>query len=206
MRSSPLAFMITLLLAAPAHADDAPQARAHFNKGSAFFDVGRFAEAASEYEQAYQLKNDPALLFNLGQAYRFDGQYAKAIVAYKSFLRRVPNASHAVEVQQHIASLQKLLDEQKRATTTPPTGTLPPAQAEPEAQPPPSTSRSHAPSPVTPSEATVAARPSPRPTPLYKKWWLWRAVGGVVVAGVAVGLGLGLTARAPGTSLPSVTF
>ena len=29
---------------------------------------------------------------------------------------------------------------------------------------------------------------SDRPTPVYKKWWLWTIVGGVVVAGVVVGV------------------
>ena len=39
----------------------------------------------------------------------------------------------------------------------------------------------------------------PRTPPLYKRWWLWTAVG-VVVAGVAVGVGLGIAARQPDTT------
>ena len=37
----------------------------------------RFAEAAEEYEAAYQAKDDPALLFNLGQAYRLAGNRSR---------------------------------------------------------------------------------------------------------------------------------
>jgi tetratricopeptide (TPR) repeat protein len=199
-----------LLAPGLAHADDAASAREHFKKGSSFFDVGRFGEAAQEYEQAYQLKNDPALLFNLGQAYRFNGDYAKAIVAYKSFLRHVPNAPNAAEVQQHIADLQKLLDEQKRATSSPPTGTLAPGQLKstPSETPPEGATATPAAGRTAPGEAsspTLVAAPS-RKEPIYKKWWLWTAVGSVVVVGVAVGVGVGLGTRVSGTNLQAVTF
>ena len=37
------------------------------------------------------------------------------------------------------------------------------------------------------------------PPPLYKKWWLWTAVGAAAV-GIGVGLGVGLAARRPDLS------
>src|SRR5205085_1205757 len=49
-----------------ARADDPRAARQHFAAGSSLFDLGRFREAAAEYEEAYRAKNDPALLFNIG--------------------------------------------------------------------------------------------------------------------------------------------
>ena len=39
----------------------------------------------------------------------------------------------------------------------------------------------------------------PRTPPLYQRWWLWTAVG-VVAAGVAVGVGLGIASRQPDTT------
>lgn len=36
-------------------------------------------------------------------------------------------------------------------------------------------------------------------TPVYRKWWLWTAVG-VAAAGIALGVGLGVASRGPDTS------
>lgn len=51
------------------------------------------------------------------------------------------------------------------------------------------------PVPEHPALSVTTARTRPvRHTPLYRRWWLWTAVG-VVATGAAVGLGVGLTAR-----------
>ena len=47
-----------------------------------------------------------------------------------------------------------------------------------------------------------AAEESRSHTPVYKKWWLWAAVGAAAAVGLGVGLGVGL---APGPSAPSAT-
>ncbi len=49
---------------------------------------------------------------------------------------------------------------------------------------------------ATTTGATTTARP-PEKTPIYKKWWLWTIVGGVVVVGVGVGVGVALAAKSP---------
>lgn len=44
--------------------------------------------------------------------------------------------------------------------------------------------------------ALVSSVPRPRePKPLYRRWWLWTAVGGGVVLAVGLGVGLGLRPR-----------
>jgi tetratricopeptide (TPR) repeat protein len=50
----------------------------------------------------------------------------------------------------------------------------------------------------TAPEPVVIEKPveKPKPTPVYKRWWLWTTVGLVVAAGVGVGLGVGLTQNA----------
>lgn len=45
----------------------------------------------------------------------------------------------------------------------------------------------------TPKPAAIT--PKNETQPLYKKWWLWTAIGGVVAVGAGLGLGLGLTAQ-----------
>src|SRR5437879_13770949 len=74
-KSARLGIVFGLMLAlfpSPARAvDDASRvAMEHFRKGTRAYDLGRFLEAANEYEKAYEAKETPALLYNLGQAYR----------------------------------------------------------------------------------------------------------------------------------------
>src|SRR5258706_8903492 len=76
--------LFALLAAGAARADNATEARAHFEAGSAHFAVGEFDQAGLEYQEAYKLKPDPALLYNAAQAYRLAGNHQKALVLYKN--------------------------------------------------------------------------------------------------------------------------
>lgn len=175
-------------------ADKISTAREHFEHGSALFDLGSYAEAAHEYESAYKIKPDPALLFNIGQAYRLANDHASALRAYKSYLRRVPNPGNRGEVERHINTLTRLLDEQKQASQSPPTGTIvpdsmkrPAPAAEPKIEP-------IAPPAPVPALLSTATQDAPRRTPTYKKWWVWTiAAGAVVVVGAGVGLAVAYT-------------
>ena len=51
-------------------ADNKEQARQHYKKASQLYDVGRWDDALAEYEQAYTLREDPSLLFNMAQTCR----------------------------------------------------------------------------------------------------------------------------------------
>jgi tetratricopeptide (TPR) repeat protein len=183
--------------AARAEADDKhADAKVHYDKGTTLYDLGQYKEAAREFEEAFKIVSDPALLFNIGQAYRLGNEPASALRAYRGFLRRFPNAKNRAVIENHIAALQKLVEEQKRVATSPPTETIPPGTQPRESVPP---------VPVAPQSAVVAAAPLPPPaTPVYKKWWLWTIVG-VAAAGVGVGLGVGLTAQ-HGVAIPSGAY
>jgi tetratricopeptide (TPR) repeat protein len=183
MRGLSLAYilMAVLLLARIAGADAVSAAKEHYARGSTLFDLGRFDDAAKEFEAAYEAKNDPALLFNIGQSYRSAGNYSKALVAYRAYLRRTPNAPNRRQVESNIAELQDLVDKQKSAGARPPEGTLPPGQ-EPQEQP---TATPPAPAPTPPA-------PTPPPPPPARKHSIGFLVGGAVllaagVAGIAVG-------------------
>ncbi len=181
--------------AGTAAADDTTAAaRDHYNRGSTLFDLGRFGEAAREFEAAYEAKNDPALLYNLGQAYRADGQYQKALVSYRAFLRKSDNPSRRPEVEARIAELQQLIEQQKAASSKPPTDTIPPNGVK---EAPRAT--------TTAPPALVATAPEQPPrTPVYKRWWLWTAVG-VVVAGAATGIAVALTTPKDASIPPGAT-
>jgi hypothetical protein len=64
-----------------------------------------------------------------------------------------------------------------------------------------------APSSPSPSPSSSADVERPAKPPLYRRWWLWTAVGGVAVAGIAIGLGVGLSARpTASTTVPAFQF
>ena len=159
-------------------ADELSEARTHYDRGTTLFDLGKYIDAAHEYEATFSLKSDPALLFNIGQAYRLGGDNASAIRAYRSFLRRLPDAQNREEVERLVEGL-------RNAPARTQSGAVPISKK-----------------PDLPATAHVAVQSAPlsRP-PVYKRWWPWTIVG-VVVVGTAVGLTLALTipknANAPG--------
>jgi tetratricopeptide (TPR) repeat protein len=163
-------------LPAPARAENVSEAREHFRLGSKLYDLQRYDEAALEYERAYVLKEDPALLFNIGQAYRFAGSPAKAIGAYRAFLRRTPRAPNRVEVEARIAEMQRVLDEQQAREAL---------QHREEPKPEPTVETPPAPAPSEPTPAPPPAVEHRRPLKLAG---IVTAAGGLalVVAGAAL--------------------
>lgn len=122
-----LGMIVLLAIGGTANADDLQVAREHFERGTRLYDLGQYADAAKEYEAAYKAKDDPALLFNCGQAYRGAAEPEKAIGFFKSFLRRMPDAPNRAEVEARIAELQRAVEIQRRSNSRPPQGTLPPS-------------------------------------------------------------------------------
>ena len=95
--------------AGPALADDRADARVHYDKATAAYALGRYADAAAEFEQAFTLKPDPAILYNAAQAYRLAGNKERALQLYRSYLRVYGRrAEHAPDVEWHIGELEKV--------------------------------------------------------------------------------------------------
>jgi tetratricopeptide (TPR) repeat protein len=180
-RKSYASILLILFLATPALADDIGEARAHYQKGGKLYDLGKYLDAAKEYEAAYQIKDDPVLLFNIGQAYRLARSYPDAIRAYRSYLRRRPDAPNRAEVENRIREMQELVEKQSSNAEKPPAGPMAPAETAPAAGATPA-----------PTNTTTQVPPPREEKPLYKKWWLWTAVGGVVVVAVVVGVTVGV--------------
>jgi hypothetical protein len=124
------AVLAVALVAGSARADDEEdnkaKAREHYIAGTKLFDLGKYQDAIREYELAYQAKDDPALLYNLGQAHRLAGNVAEALRSYRTFLIKVPRAPNKAEVVAKIHELEKLQEQQRRSINMPPVGTLPP--------------------------------------------------------------------------------
>ncbi|HTA17830.1 MAG TPA: tetratricopeptide repeat protein [Polyangia bacterium] len=163
IRLAPI-FAVVLFIAAPtvARADDAAAAaaREHYQKATSYYDLGKYPEAIKEFEAAYEIKNDPALLYNLAQSNRLAGNAEQALHFYRTYLRYVPHPANRVEIDDRIKQLEILLQQKNATQVTPPNQTIPPGAT----TPPPSSEP--APTPAPPPVAPLPyAAPEQAPLP-----------------------------------------
>jgi tetratricopeptide (TPR) repeat protein len=157
------------------------EARRRFDAGMAHYNLREYKPAIDEFQAAYRLRPEPVLLYNLGQAYRLLDDPEQALYFYRAYLRNDERAPNRADVEARIEALQTAL-EQKRAAAQPAPKPSPPVVAP-------------APAPSMPAVAQADRRnDKAAPVPLYKRWWLWTAVG-VVAAGAAAGIAVGVTAQ-----------
>jgi tetratricopeptide (TPR) repeat protein len=148
-----------------ARGDDAAEARDHFRKGEKLFALGKFAEALTHYEAAYEAQPMPELLFNIGQCHRNLKNYDQAIFSFEKYLREKPNAANRKAVEKLIDDLveeqarererRRRQQEEEAARRVP----LIPPDREPD-------------------------RPRDESKPFYATWWFWT---GVVLVGAGAG-------------------
>jgi tetratricopeptide (TPR) repeat protein len=142
--------VIVLLLAGVAHADPAHDLAA---RAQAHFTLGEYADAVADYRAAYQLVPSPGLLYDLGQAYRLEGDCADARTAYRSYLRRAPHSPYRDLAMQHLSELGGCL---RVVQSSPP--------------------------PLEAPRVDFAPTPSARAKPTHRNVWLGIAVAAVGVA------------------------
>jgi len=179
---------LALLVAAATAAAEEPDAKTLFTRGRTAYALGRFAEAADLFEKAFELKQDPAILYNAAQAHRLAGDKKKALVLYQNYVKLFGEMENSAEVERRITELKAAIDAEQKANTSPPTGLLN-DKAEPgtpSAAPAPETA------PLPPAPAPAVATPvTVEKKPLTHRGWFWGVVvGGVVVVAGAVTLGV----------------
>lgn len=180
---SSLALVAILTLGALAGAaraatpEEREQARQHYESATRKYDTGRFEDAAAEFQQVFDLIGDPALLFNIAQSYRLAQKPDKALLFYRSYLRRAPDAASRVEVEKRIAELTEILKRQP-----------PPPEPTPREAPPPA--RLDAPPVPAAAAATTPPPQSREPAPHAERRALRIAgltLSAVGLAGLVVG-------------------
>jgi tetratricopeptide (TPR) repeat protein len=177
------------------------QARDHYLKGTRAFDLGAYEEAIAEYGAAYRIKDDPALLYNLGQANRLAGHSVEALRLYKVFLSRSSDAPNRAEVEAKIAELQKLVDQQaKTQKSMPPDQVTPPPTVTPTRNE--SNREEHA--TASPTTAPIAASAADDVHAGRTKKISGLAVGAVGAAALATGIAFGVLANNAGNDLSRV--
>lgn len=156
-------------------AQDFAAAGAHFEAAQQAFSAGKFKLAADEFQAAYSITKDPALLFNIGESWQRAGEAKKALDSYRSYLKEQPSATDRAEVESRIQALEAALAPPASPTPSPtaaPTTQAPAAgtpPAGPAAQSPGTATAaptSSAPNPAAPAPAPTAGSPSaPAPGP-----------------------------------------
>jgi tetratricopeptide (TPR) repeat protein len=203
-------FLVLFLASAPtpvgarvlAYADPPPDeseqaARELFRKAEISFNLGKFADALSDYQAAYEAKPLAGFLFNIAQCYRHMGNYERARFFYRRYLTVDPKTPNRRLVTDLIAEVTRLMDDPaNKPAPTPPPPILAP-------QPPPVVA---APVRAAPQAAPLVALPSDRDAesgrPVYKRWWFWTSLVVVAAGGAATAFLLTRAGPSHGTQPP----
>ena len=100
--------LASLWLAGRAEAGKAEEARDYLDRAAGAFALNHFVEAADNYEKAFALKPDPAVLYNAAQAHRLAGNKQRALDLYQSYLRMYGTDKRA-EVEKHVENLKQAI-------------------------------------------------------------------------------------------------
>ena len=112
--------VLALVACAPAAraADDGDalqEAKDHYDRGMAHYELGEFGAAVEEFKAAFALSQAPGLLFNLAQASRLNKDYEQSLHFYRSYLRVRPDAANRDDVEKRIAELEPIVEARRRA-------------------------------------------------------------------------------------------
>jgi tetratricopeptide (TPR) repeat protein len=187
-----LAALLLGLLCRLAVADSGEAAfQRHYARSRALFSAQKYEACITELKAAYKLRQLPRLLLNMGQAYRKLGRAREALAHYELYLQVDPDPRPEVreEVIGYIEKTRAML-----AAAEPGAGAAMSPQGESEhprpgllPQPPQKNQADEAVRPLPP--AGPASRPQRRPgQPVYKKWWFWTALSGVLATGITAGV------------------
>ena len=190
------ALVLIALCSASAYAQDF---QTHYNLALALYQAQKYEESVPEFKAAYEIDPKPGLLFNIAQAYRKAGHPRDAIQYYDRYLSVEPRLDgdtrrkvdgYLAEARNTLAALElemkrRLAEEKAAREQEPAPIETPAARVEPVA-----------PQPATPAGLVAVESQAQVHKPIYKRWWFWTIVGGVVAAGVVTGVVVGTSSSA----------
>jgi tetratricopeptide (TPR) repeat protein len=178
--------------AAAAPSEAQRKARAHFQTGEERFKAGAFADALAAYQAGYDVLPLPGFLINVAQCQRRLGDLKTARATYQKFVLVAPDSPLVPQVKSMIAEIDGLLADLDK--NKPAAAPADPPKAADEPKPIDEPSPAAAPAPAA-AQTTAGARQETAPllvaTPApeqpeerpRRRWWLWGALGAVVVGG-----------------------
>ena len=128
----------------------------HVAQGHRLYQLGRYQEAIAEYRRAYELRADPPFLFQIAESYRQLGATEQALFYYDRYLAGAADGSDRDAAEERVSELERLRARPAVAT---------------------------APSLIAAPGTGATAKP---PTPVWRRWWVWTAIGAALAAGVTV--------------------
>ena len=152
-----------------AQAANEEEARGYLDRATAAYALNKYAVAAENFEKAFELKPDPALLYNAAQSYRLAGNKERALALYESYLRVYGGADKRAQVEARIKDLKQAIANDKAVATSPPYTTLPVGVGK-TTQPPPAPATPPAASPAAPAApppGVATTSPAPEPAPVH---------------------------------------
>jgi len=85
------------------------KARALAERGRKLHDAGDYANAIAAFTQAYAMAPSPALLFNLAQAYRLQGDCDDAALMYRRYLATNPGLERSALAESQLANMERCI-------------------------------------------------------------------------------------------------
>ena len=115
----------SLLAPAPAHAQlsDAARAHAHFEAARSYFDDGNYEAAAPEFQRAYELSREPAILYNLALVHERLGNLQLARDNLRAFLDSAPAVENRADLEAKLRNFEARLARVGTGEATPATRT-----------------------------------------------------------------------------------
>jgi hypothetical protein len=107
-------FFVTLLaisVGGRAFASPSSEARAYHEKAKSAFALEKYAQAAEYFERAFELKADPAILYNAALSHRLAGNKDRALALYQNYLRVFGHVGKWTEVEARVAELKTAIAE-----------------------------------------------------------------------------------------------
>jgi tetratricopeptide (TPR) repeat protein len=104
------------VLATAAHANGVATAKQLYDDGLTEYNLGHYDDALKSFENAYRIKHEPALLYNVGQCQRQLHQYEAAARSYRSFLRESTDAPATTrdQVQKLAGEMEHMAEEEAK--------------------------------------------------------------------------------------------
>jgi hypothetical protein len=124
-------FLAALSLPAWAAAQPAGSAQSHYTIASQLYGTGRFAEAAGEFELAYQASHRTELLFNIARAWEDARNDERALDAYERFQRAGAPGVDGAQVTLRVQNLRARIAARQAPPPRPPPPPPPPTPPPP---------------------------------------------------------------------------
>lgn len=189
---------LALFLSSVTFAQAAPKSslsgRRHLTRANQMASQGKCRSAIPEFSKAYQMLQDPAILFNRAECHRKLGDNRRAVEDYRTFLEELPTAPNRRSVEARITELAGGLH-----PPLPPPAAADPAPSTPAetrtelpasepARQPFELPRARAAGPYASTRQEIAASDSPEPGKAAGgvPAWVWVGIGALLVGGGAV--------------------